>query len=83
MVYLRRYILNVLIGIEQLIMALCGGDPDETWSSLSWRICLNHGITWPYRFIDWLFYKGHCEESYEKDEGKYALWTIYKNGFPK
>ncbi len=79
MVYLKRWILNVLIAIEQLVMAICCGDPDETWSSLSWRIHLHFGIDFPYKIIDFIFWDGHCRECFEPDEGGNALWSIYSS----
>jgi hypothetical protein len=69
----RKYIKNILIGIDQFCNAVLGGDPDETLSSRAFKLMKRHGIKWPRRFIDWLFGSGHCEASEEKDEGKDSL----------
>lgn len=82
---IRRYLLNVLVAVDQLINALLAGDPDETISS-----CLgktqrgDYGPFWfafwmPLRFsVDLLFLPfdgwGHCRQSIEEDEGSGSLY---------
>lgn len=74
------YILNILIGIDQLANAILFGDPDETLSSRfgkwmrddekgSFRYRLAYIIC---RTIH-LFDKQHCEDAIEDDEGKWAV----------
>ncbi len=78
---LGKYILNVLIGIDQLGNSLLGGDPDETISSRLGKLKIRHGgkISW-YRplskIIDWGLDKidpNHSIDAIEDDEGKDAV----------
>lgn len=70
---IRRYIINNLIALDQLLNAVLGGDPDETVSSRAakspnlphWRL-----LGWILEAID----PGHMKRSLEKDEGKRSLW---------
>lgn len=69
-----KYLKNILIGIDQLINSICGGDPDETISA---RLGRNWQGSWMQRFVDWLFKwqkrpGGHCSNAHwwEQDEGK-------------
>lgn len=78
---MKRYFLNVLIGIDQLANALLGpglnllfgvrgfGDPDETLSSVFGKnqaTC--KGCYWVCRLLH-RFDPHHCEKSIERDEG--------------
>ena len=75
---LKRYALNVLVGIDQTWNAALGGDPDETISSRVGKASLRgewfaQQIAEPV--IDWLFLvltgqTGHCRSCIEWDEGK-------------
>ena len=60
----------VLIALDQLLNALMGGWPDETYSSRCWRWSLQ-GRDWPRRVVDgvaWLFRDyDHCRESFESE----------------
>lgn len=68
---MKRYILNILIALDQLVNAMAGGDPDETISS---RLGKHYRGTWMERFVDWVFRPihgpHHCERSIEPDEGR-------------
>ena len=76
-----KYVLNILISIDQLGNTLAGGDPDETISSRLGKLKLRYGGTIPwYRFyskvIDWGLDKidpGHSINAIEYDEGKDAI----------
>lgn len=76
-----KYILNVLIGLDQLGNAVSGGDPDETISSRLGRMKVAHGGTIPWRFplakvIDHVLDDidpGHCQDAIEEEEGKDAV----------
>jgi len=64
-----RYILNILIAIDQLVNTLIGGYPDETLSASAWRGEQHgkviHCIARPV--IDFLFLpfeRNHCRNSY-------------------
>ena len=56
----------ILIAIDQLVNAVCGGWPDETLSSRAWRWEKDGVRSWPRELIDVLFFfdPGHCSESY-------------------
>ena len=60
---------SVLIALDQLVNALCGGWPDETISSRAWRWELAGVRSWPRVMIDRLFFweREHCRESYESE----------------
>lgn len=64
-----RYIINILVAIDQAVNAILGGDPDETLSSRAWKLA-KAGMRWPARVIDRILGRGHCEAAAEEDEGK-------------
>jgi hypothetical protein len=63
----KLYLLNVLVGIDQLLNALLGGDCDETLSSRA-------GKHYPRlaKIINFIFFwqDDHCKYYIEEDEGK-------------
>lgn len=70
--FLKKYIINVLLGIDQLGNAIMFGDPDETISSRAGRVWPG---TWWQWFIDHLMFwqTNHCHKAIEPDEGKNDL----------
>ena len=74
---MKRYLLNVAIGIDQLCNAVCGGSPDETLSAAAWRTEQRGKIMGRiFRpVIDLLFLpieRSHCQKSYESEkQGKH------------
>ena len=69
---MSQYILNVLIGLDQLINTLRGGSPDETLSAAAWRTeqagKLGGRIARP--LIDLLFRpfeRDHCFGAYQSE----------------
>ncbi|MEM9522765.1 MAG: hypothetical protein AAF982_02020 [Pseudomonadota bacterium] len=70
--FLRRYIWNLLIAVDQLGNAILFGDPDETISSR----CAKHANAWGWkqlgRFLEWID-PGHLADAIEHDEGKDQL----------
>lgn len=58
----------LLIVLDQLLNALCGGWPDETISSRAWRWELSGRRSWPRKLIDGLalFFgdRDHYRESF-------------------
>lgn len=62
---MKLYLRNVLVGIDQMLNAIFGGDPDETMSS---RVCRykdsNKAAYLVYRILNWIQPR-HCEESLE------------------
>lgn len=76
---LRRWTLNVLIGLDQLGNALLGGHPDETISSRLGKHKARNGGVVPWRtwlgtarvldnVLEWLD-PGHSIDAIEHDEG--------------
>lgn len=66
-----KYIINVLLGIDQLFNTLIGGAPDETLSAASYRMNRD-GRFWGFLMypIDWLFFwqgPNHCYNAYVKE----------------
>ena len=72
---MKRYLLNLLIAIDQGGNAFFGGNPDETISSRVGRAALRRNTFGMIaaRVIDWLFEnltgeRDHCANSIEWDE---------------
>ena len=74
-----KWFYNVLIGFDQFMNALIGGDPDETISSTIGKLKRSHGGSIPFKkhpfvfVVDWGLEKidrGHSIDSIEDDEGK-------------
>ena len=73
---MRFWLKNVLIALDQLVNAICGGFADETLSALSYRLHRNGISHWRMYLIDTLFFFDrkkdpdtgrvirHCEGSY-------------------
>ena len=72
---MKRYILNILISIDQFVNTIFGGDPDETISSRTGKAVLNTKSWFAHRLNAFLnfFEKGHSIKSIEVDEGKDAV----------
>jgi len=76
-----KWIVNVLVSIDQLGNTILGGDPDETISSRLGKLKLKYGGTIPWfhplaGLIDWSCNKidpGHSIDAIEKDEGENGL----------
>lgn len=71
MVKLKRYFWNVLLGLDQFLSVLTGGDPDETVSSRVGKAAaagsrIGRVLEW---CLDAVFGAGHCRSSIEEDEG--------------
>jgi hypothetical protein len=70
--FIKRYLQNIFVGIDQLINVLMFGDPDETMSSRAGRV-------WPdsvwRKFIDKIMFwqTDHCHRAIETGEGKRDL----------
>ena len=70
---MSRYLLNMLIGIDQFANVVLGGAPDRT---ISYRV-YQHRDHWAgamaVKFIDWLFSafeKDHCKGVYEAGDNQ-------------
>jgi len=78
---IKKWVLNILIGIDQLGNAFLGGDPDETISSRLGKIKRKHNGVIPWhrplsKIVDYGLDKidpGHSIDAIEHDEGKEAL----------
>lgn len=70
--FIKMYIVNLLLGIDQLGNVIMFGDPDETISGRAGRVWPDS--TWR-KFIDKLFFyqAGHCHKAIESGEGKRDL----------
>lgn len=64
-----KYLWNILLGVDQLLNTLIGGDPDETISSRAGKLVDTSRVACVLcRFLNW-FDKEHCKKSIEPDEG--------------
>jgi len=65
------YILQVLLGIDQLVNTLLGGYADESISSRCWRL-RNKSSFWSFMrvLVDTLFFfqTNHCQKAYESEQ---------------
>lgn len=81
---MRKYLLNLLIALDQGINALCGGSPDETISAVAYRKgCGRHKpLRWrlAYRAINLLFFwqADHCRAAYETEKRGGHLHPSYQ-----
>ena len=80
------YLTNIVIGIDQLINTLIGGEPDETLSSHAWRMERDHKPWGFLRFvIDMLFFwqMQHCRDSYESERRRMQLPPEFRTTYIK
>ena len=68
---MKRYALNIAIGLDQLANTVLAGNPDETLSSRAYRAEHSGQRYWGWtrRFIDLIFFwqQGHCKKAYEAE----------------
>jgi hypothetical protein len=79
----KKYILNILIALDQLGNAILLGDPDNTISGRL-GVAIYEGecrLCKPIcKLLDFVFRdKNHCKKSIEADEGKRSLWDWGKS----
>jgi len=74
----KKYIVQVLIGIDQLGNAIFGGWADETLSSRSYRLHHKKGWLIAEKFINTLFFfeKDHCRMAYEAELNRKQTFTL-------
>lgn len=85
---MKKWLINVLIGIDQLANAILLGDPDETISSRIGKTKRANGgrIPWKYpirKIVDWGLDKldpNHSIDAIEDDEGYDALIARQDDG---
>lgn len=81
---LKRYCKSVLVSIDQLINAVLGGYPDETFSSRVYRKSVARQKFWEvlHWIIDKMFFweENHCYNAYKNElSGKYSPNEIKNN----
>lgn len=65
----KRYWETVAIGFDQVGGSLLYGTEDWTISSWTYIKCrVYKRLCWFEKFIDFIFGKGHCKRSYEKEK---------------
>ena len=69
---MKRYLINLLIAIDQLGNALFNGAPDETISSRCARGREKWYWAWLARILDWLD-PGHCADALNSEENRAHL----------
>ncbi|MBS0501120.1 MAG: pseudouridine synthase [Proteobacteria bacterium] len=74
---MKRWLLNLLIAVDQLANALLRGAPDETLSSRAHRMRAKGQPYWAWtaRAIDALFFfdPEHCRKAYESEQQRRHL----------
>lgn len=70
MKWLGRYLLNLLVAVDQLLNTLAFGDPDETLSSRMGKRVHRCKLCRAACRLLHLFDPNHCEKTIEHDEGK-------------
>lgn len=71
----QHHLLQVGIGIDQLINTILGGWADETLSSRCWRKRAYPGWKRALHIVDALFFwqEAHCREAYESEWNRNQL----------
>ena len=79
---MKKYIVNILISVDQLVNTLIGGDPDETISSRAGKQVRDNakkkggGWYWLCRALH-VIDKNHCIDAIENDEGDRQIRFSY------
>jgi hypothetical protein len=84
---MKRWILQVLLAVDQLLNALCGGWADETLSSRAWRLeSRSAGWRRTRKAIDAVFAafgdRQHCFESYTSERLRLHFPPELREGEP-
>ena len=76
----RKYAIRLLIGIDQFVNTIIGGDPDETLSARAWRQ-RDAKKRWMFLqlFIDRIFFwqDEHCYHAYLEDKDRTQISDHY------
>jgi len=77
-IMIKMYLVNILLGVDQLLNVIMLGDPDETISSRCGRVFPDSAIT---HFIDAIFFwkKDHCQRAIEQEGYRDILFPREKN----
>ncbi|MBP7302227.1 MAG: hypothetical protein KA972_03505 [Brachymonas sp.] len=74
---MKRYALNIAIGLDQLANAVLAGHPDETLSSRAYRMRLKGHRYWGWTAtaINLLFFweADHCRAAHESEQRRTQL----------
>lgn len=67
---LRPYVLSLWISVDQTVNATIFGNEDNTMSGRIGALSKSGNATAIEleKFVDFLFYKGHCKDAIERDE---------------
>ena len=69
-----KYVVNLLITLDQAVNTILGGAPDETLSSRMGKVRESCSVCyWICRALH-LIDPSHCEDSIEEDRGDRAIW---------
>lgn len=84
---MRHWLLQVLLAVDQLLNAVCGGWADETLSSRAWRLeSRSAGWRRTRQAIDGLFclfgQRQHCFESYTSERLRLHFPPELRTGEP-
>lgn len=74
----KTYVWNILIGVDQLVNAILGGDPDETLSSRMGKN-IARGECKLCKIICYFLNKidsDHCHKAIETDEGERQVTNV-------
>ena len=79
---MKRYALNIAIGLDQLANAVLAGHPDETLSSRAYRMRLKGHRYWGWTAtaINLLFFweADHCRAAHESEQRRTQLPRSFK-----
>lgn len=79
---MKRYALNIAIGLDQLANTVLAGHPDETLSSRAYRMRLKGHRYWGWTAtaINLLFFweADHCRAAYESEQRRTQLPRSFK-----
>ena len=76
----RKWLWNILIGLDQLANTILGGAPDETISARSERYL---GKVWYWTGLAWLLNKldpGHTADAIKSEQERRHLPPAYRTG---
>lgn len=65
-----RYVINLLLAVDQLINALIGGYCDESLSARAYRWDVDGKRSWPKKIINMMFFwmRDHCYSAYHCEQ---------------
>ena len=76
---LKRYIINIQIGIDQLANAVLGGDPDETFRTRNAKTKWQHGGKIPFHRYPLRWLVDHFFKPIDKNRTIESIDVVYIN----